>query len=68
MPSGWGTMRALSLLPSASLPRCVLDVKMIIEKLDFKIMIAMAGGLLIVASLLICCVICLSCRVTRALK
>lgn len=61
---GEGTFTA----PSASLPGCVLNVRMITERLDFKIMVTMAGGLLIVASLLMCCVICLSGRVTRALK
>lgn len=41
---------------------------MILERLDFKIMITVAGGLLMAASLLMCFIICLSYKVTKSMK
>ena len=57
-----------SLLPGTFLPRCVLGHKMILERLDFKIMITVAGGLLMAASLLMCFIICLSYKVAKSVK
>lgn len=55
-------------LPGTFLPRCALGHKMILERLDFKIMITVAGGLLMAASLLMCFIICLSYKVTKSRK
>ncbi|CAI9178260.1 unnamed protein product [Rangifer tarandus platyrhynchus] len=41
---------------------------MILERLDFKIMITVAGGLLMAASLLMCFIICLSYKVAKSVK
>ena len=56
------------MLPGTFLPRCALGHKMILERLDFKIMITVAGGLLMAASLLMCFIICLSYKVTKSMK
>lgn len=55
-------------LPGTFLPRCALGHKMILERLDFKIMITVAGGLLMAASLLMCFIICLSYKVAKSVK
>ena len=79
MLSGWGWGEAGQgdihvlpgvghILPGTFLPRCALGHKMILERLDFKIMITVAGGLLMAASLLMCFIICLSYKVTKSMN
>lgn len=62
----WGAVTVSR--PFAAQVCALLDVAMVVEKLDFKVMLSVAGGLLLVAFVLVCCVFYHSYKVTRALK
>lgn len=60
----WG--REARSLRARTLPRCVLRFQ--IEKIDVEVMIAVGGALLIAAFVLMCCFLCVYCKLAKVLR